>query len=113
MTLSQKRRDARHLLDEIYEDTASGAHGLRMGAKATRLLALFEAEDEHRSFGHRIKLEQRAAEIARGLGLREIYSYHVIQAFVELFNEDESFRKATHAHVEELRPSVTTRGGVA
>jgi hypothetical protein len=104
MNLSEKRRTARRLLNEIYEDTAHGAHGLTTGAKASRLLALFDAEDEHRSFGHRAKLEQRAAEIARSLGLRELYSYHVIQAFVELFNEEESFREATHAHVDELHP---------
>jgi hypothetical protein len=113
MNLSEKRRLARRLLNEIYEDTASGAHGLTMGAKATRLLALLDAEDEHRAFAHREKVEQRAAEIARGLGLRELYSYHVIQAFVELFNEDESFRAATHAHVDELRPRLRGKVGAA
>ena len=106
MTLSEKRREARRLLNEIYEDTASGAHGLKVGAKATRLLALFELEDEHRHFRHRVQIEQRAAEIARELGLREIRSYHVIQAFVELFNEQETFREATHAVVEKLEPRV-------
>jgi hypothetical protein len=113
VNLSEKRRMARRLLNEVYEDTASGAHGLKMGAKAARLLALFDAEDEHRAFGHRGKLEQRAAEIARGLGLRELYSYHVIQAFVELFNEEESFRAATHAHVDELRPRTHRKVGAA
>jgi hypothetical protein len=106
MTLSEKRRDARRLLNEIYEDTASGAHGLKVGAKASRLLALFEVEDEHRRFRHRVQIERRAAEIARELGLREIRSYHVIQAFVELFNEDETLRQATNSVVDRLEPRV-------
>jgi hypothetical protein len=98
------RREIRLALNDVYKATFSPPQDLQVGAKAKRLLALFECEEEHRDHDSANALNERAAEIAKDLGLPEVYSYHVIQAFVELFNEDLSFRETTHAHVEELRP---------
>jgi hypothetical protein len=100
--LSDLRVQARKHLDELYERTAGGPRTREVGAKASRLLALFDAEEEHRRHGHRELIERRAWEIAHQAGVDEIYSYHVMQAFVELFNEVGTFREATHAHVDRL-----------
>jgi hypothetical protein len=104
MTASDDRREIRLALNDVYERVLAEPGGMTVGAKAKRLLALFECEEEHRSSRDAERLLERAADIARDLGLEEVYSYHVAQAFVELFNEDPSFRGATHAHVGELRP---------
>jgi hypothetical protein len=97
------RIEARQSLNELYSRTREGGHGLIMGAKATRLLALFELEPEYGS-GWRQKLEERGALIAREENVPELYSYHLFQAFVELFNEDPQFRARAHAHVSRLSP---------
>jgi mannose/cellobiose epimerase-like protein (N-acyl-D-glucosamine 2-epimerase family) len=97
------RTEARHALNELYSRTPEGNHGLTMGAKATRLLALLELEPEYGSTWRR-KLEERGALIAGEERVPELYSYHLFQAFVELFNEDPEFRARAHAHVERLVP---------
>jgi hypothetical protein len=101
-SLTDLRTQARKALDELYERISGGPRTPDVGAKASRLLALFDAEDEHRRHGHRELIEERAWEIARRAGVEEIYSYHVLQAFVELFNQDPTFKAATHAHVDRL-----------
>jgi hypothetical protein len=101
-SLTELRVQARKSLDELYERTSGGPRTRKVGAKASRLLALFDAEDEHRRHGHRDLIEQRAWEIARRAGVDEIYSYHVLQAFVQLFDEVPTFKEATHAHVNRL-----------
>ena len=104
MTGRDDRREIRVALNDVYASAFAPSAEREFGAKATRLLALFECEEEYRDRGHPQRLAERAAEIADDLGLPEVYSYHVIQAFVELFNEDQSFRDATHAGVADLRP---------
>ena len=101
-SLTDLRVQARKCLDELYERTSGGPRTPEVGAKASRLLALFDAEGGHRRHGHREMIEHRAWEIAHRAGVDEIYSYHVMQAFVELFNEVPTFKKATHAHVDRL-----------
>ena len=110
MTAAEDRREIRLALNDIYERSFSTPDDLTIGAKAKRLLALFECEEEHQSHGNSQRLCERAAEIARDLAVPEIYSYHVVQAFVELFNEEPSFREATHAHVGELKPGWRAEG---
>ena len=109
MTTPDELREAvRAQLDELRRRVAVG-HDLTMGPKTERLLAYVETEPEWGPTW-REAIEGRAAELAAADGGSKLFTYHVIQALVELFNEDPAFRRTMHAQVDTIRPREGLQG---